>query len=286
MVNHTLRECLRLMIRQTLSEAINVAADPKSPGTWQVTFTGSTDGGNTENGFGFMAPGKPYIKGTSNRQQVLAPIQVAQSFAGAYSKNIPEFSPEDVVEAIKLGNASEHNMVIEPGIQEKLAQKFGGRAASWITEKVDIVTCPQSRSQLASIFATVIAQKLGAKFVPAGVVKQLKNAQFDPEKLSKMSPTTQKSVTRGLERMKADPTPSIRKYVKPAFRSAVQNWQAANDSIIDVALGGDSKMYNVIIVDDVVTTGSTFQEAAKALEDLGMFKVVGMLALFKMQDSR
>lgn len=274
------------MIRQTLSEAINVAADPKSPGTWQVTFTGSTDGGNTENGFGFMAPGKPYIKGTSNRQQVLAPIQVAQSFAGAYSKNIPEFSPEDVVEAIKLGNASEHNMVIEPGIQEKLAQKFGGRAASWITEKVDIVTCPQSRSQLASIFATVIAQKLGAKFVPAGVVKQLKNAQFDPEKLSKMSPTTQKSVTRGLERMKADPTPSIRKYVKPAFRSAVQNWQAANDSIIDVALGGDSKMYNVVIVDDVVTTGSTFQEASKALEDLGMFKVVGMLALFKMQDSR
>jgi hypothetical protein len=231
--------------------------------------------------------------------EVRAIGQVASHFPKDYLDDgvVPAgATPDDVVDVLKheTSKALEDGtiLVAQPGLQEKVADKVAARAVPIIASmgKPDLVTCPQSSSDLAAYFGERVAKATGAKFVKFGLLKQR-----DPSKLSVNMPdhyrgtVREKRLMQALERAQQalrNGNFSLRRGFISRERKMVQNFLEPSDEMMDMATDPSRKsLPTVLIVDDVVTTGSTQAEAKRKLEEIG-FKVVGCVAMFKQPDSK
>ena len=303
----TLRAIVSEVVKQEMErpvlikECINVTEGP-SPGTWALSLvTRGMDGGNTENGFGFSqkAGGAPFEVSSSGIKGFVmkAVIQVHKAWAKPWEPDrLPPFRPVDALVALKHGTATVNGVTITsaPGLQSLVADFIVPRAVKLVGGvKVDIVVTPQSSSRLAAEFGQVLAHHLGAKFVAGGMLKTTDRAEpIDPlpEKLAS-DVKALKQFFQALERFKKSSDSSLKKGFHTSQRDLVTKWLRPSGDFLDAVMDVEREREvaprgtKVLIVDDIITTGSSLTEAARELERLGGFEVVGALAMFKMQDS-
>lgn len=280
-----LREFISIAVRGELNENLDVR--DAGPHQWVLGMTrGMSDGGNESNGYGFRV-GK--WKDTYEGLVTFAPILVEKDWGKGYDR-IPPFRPKDVLPALKHGSVrvGEEVIQIDGAAKEALIARWAPIAARWVTEKVDIVTAPQSSSDLAHLWGQALAHALGAKFVSAGVLKDMASAEIAGDLPDNMTPKTRKDLDRNLARMKAAENPKIHDFFHTSHRKFVTKWMKTSDQLVGDALGVGKDKVTVLLADDIVTTGSTGAESVKALQrvDPNFFHVVGALTLFKMKDSR
>lgn len=284
-----------------LKECLNVTETP-TPGVWKVSLvTRGTDGGNTENGFGFSqkAGGAPFDVSSSGIKGFVmkALVQVHKTWAKPYEpERLPPFRPVDAIVALKHGTAEVEGakIVSDQGLQMLVADFMIPRALKVLgSVKVDVVVTPESSSRLAAEFGQSLAHALGARFVAGGMLKSTDSAEAVdplPEKLVNDIKAL-KQFFNALERFKRSSNSSLKKGFHTSQRDLVTKWLRPSGDFIDTVLDVEREREpsprgtKVLLVDDVITTGSSLTEAARELERLGGFEVVGALAMFKMQDS-
>ena len=181
-------------------------------------------------------------------------------------------------------------LVAEPGLQEKVADALARMTAKKLGNiRPDIVTCPESSSRMAAMFAERLAGLLGAEFEPAGVMKTQNPDQIDVEVPDAMKGTAaEKRLRYNLDRARRDAkagTFSIRHNVVARERRLYSRFMDPSDSMMDRATDPKGRRgTTVVIADDIVTTGTTQRDAKRALAELG-YEVVASVAMFKEQGS-
>lgn len=284
-----------------IKECINVTEAPDRV-SWTLSLTPrGSDGGNTENGFGFSQKlgGIPFDVSSSGMKGFVmkAVVQVHKSWAKPWEpERLPPFRPVDALVALKHGSAEVKGVTIvaQEGLQKLTAQFLAPKALRIIGErKVDIVITPESSSTLAAEFGAALASLLGAKFIMGGMVKQTDRAtEAEPLPQSLLNDIAAlKKFRKNLERFKSAPNSSLKKNFHASERDKVTKWFRPSDDFIDAIMDTEKerepapKGTKVVIVDDIITTGASFTEAARELERMGGFDVVAAIAMFKMQDS-
>jgi hypothetical protein len=216
----------------------------------------------------------------------------AKGLSVVLQRHVPEgVTANDMLEVLK----TEHSMttktgvklVPESGLQDKVAQRAAEiTAVRYQGQGIGMVVTPQSSSDFARKFGTYLAGYLGAKPVPAGVIKNLNADQVKldlPSGVEK-TPAGRKAIA-DLERWKrglrAGHAPSFRKTFDKRMARYVKGFMTAGDAVLDWGSGEPPK---ILFADDVVTSGSTQTDSARALKELG-FDVVANVAVFKEQQA-
>lgn len=88
-----------------------------------------------------------------------------------------------------------------------------------------------------------------------------------------LSKETIKDLERTLKKQQIEGYFSIKKF-PPNLRKTISNWLSINNSIL--AKVADKK---IAIIDDFITSGATFEEAARMIDDAGAAKVTGFAIL-------
>jgi len=200
-------------------------------------------------------------------------------------------TPDDVLLALKTGQAQKTPgglLVPPPGLQDVVTDMMAEKAAKHLRSKgvrPDIVTTPQSSSALGHMFAEKIASALGARYVKFGLLKQQDPDKIDVEVPPSYSPESEKKLRYNLDRarrkIKQQGTFSMRNAFHARERKLVRNFLEPSDEMMDIATDPSrSNKLSVLVVDDVVTTGSTQEEAKRKLLELD-FNVIGAVAMFK-----
>ncbi len=148
----------------------------------------------------------------------------------------------------------------------------------------DIVTNIHSSKPLAVDLAQAIATYTDKKFIRSGILKTK-----DPDRVS-VTKEVDKTIHKNLERFKRaianGENPSIRKAFHPRQRAHVRGYLEPSmdtlDAITDPALESSPR---VVIVDDILTTGSSVREAKAEIESLG-YDVVVTIAAFRADSKR
>jgi len=247
-----------------------------------------------------MGFGSRRAKGSSDMvgyevKGVWAPFQAlkdmdAKNLSVQLGKPVPEgVTANDMLEVLKSMQArkTKSGVVLQPApeLQHEVALQAAAYCARRFQGKrVDLVVSPQSSSRFANIFGSLLADMLRAEHVPEGVVKSQHNIYLDmPDhvKDTKTGRDAQQDVEDWKEKLSRGKVPSLRSSFKPSMRQHLRGFMAASDNLSPHV--GEGK--RVLIVDDIVTTGSTQADSARALTDLG-FEVVGMVAAVKEQSGR
>lgn len=286
---------------KVINECIDVTESPA--GGWELKLvTRGRDGGNSTNGFGFSEKtggthfdvGSSVIKGLKFKAVVQAHVNFLSS---EEPSRMPPFKPSKALEALKHGTATTATGAVitaTPGLQSLVAQFLAPKAARLVTTKVDVVTAPESSSQLANLFGNELARLIGAKFIPSGMLKATDKAEAVDPLPSKLVADAKaiKAFLRALERFQAAPNSSLKHSFHTSQRDLVTKWLRPSNEFTDAvtAIEGEKgpapNGIKVLMVDDVITTGSSFSEAAATLNRLGGYQLVDAIAMFKMQDSK
>jgi hypothetical protein len=192
----------------------------------------------------------------------------------------------------KTENSTEYDEVLKSikGQSQKLKidadsyDKFLKRTALYISrmvidEKIDTIILMESSSKLLvdiSIRLNKYLPKYYEMFTYDKGIFKNPNLEdiFIDQKSFDLSDSTVKELKKQIEKSKESGYFSIKKF-KPQFRRSITNWLKMKDQLLSKIVDK-----NVLILDDVVTTGSTIIEASKLLEEAGASKVVG-IALIK-----
>lgn len=183
-------------------------------------------------------------------------------------------NPVDVIKAIK-DPKGDYGVEIPRNVIDEILNESVDVCEPWLRKlDFDLVTTPQSSKTLSIRFARKISERFNKELLPSAILKNLPDAKISDDLPASYS---QKSITnlhRNLERMKVSQEKNMHKYFRPQDRKYLTNWQKIRG---DENIKKDSK---VILVDDVITDGSTFIEMKRVLESVGM-KVAGCITLFR-----
>lgn len=183
----------------------------------------------------------------------------------------------DPIELIKIikNPKGDHDVELPRNVIDEILDKSIEVCEPWLQNlEFDLIATPQSSKNLAIRFARKISERFGKELLPAAIIKNLPDAKIVDDLPASYS---QKSITnlyRNLERMKSSSEKNIHKYFRPQDRKHLTNWQKIRNEKIT------RKDSRVILVDDVISDGSTFVEMKRILESAGM-KVVGCITLFR-----
>lgn len=270
---------LRVLIR----EAMNLVAN--DDGSWTVT-AGFLKGWSGYAGFNDAG---------YKKEGVIAPFQINDQFKPdviKIHKRAPAgATPNDVIKVLKTEApvTSKGGIVLIPenDLLNKVAAIAAKKAKNMLgANKVDIVTTVGSSKRLAGAFAEALANEFGARYVGGGLPKTLKPDDLQltiPPKV-KGTPKEQK-LLQDFDRARraiAAGNFSIKRIFKPSDRKLLRGFLTLSNELLDLGAGSEKAMPRVIVADDIVTTGSTLQEAARKLQEEG-FTIVALVAAFKEQ---
>jgi len=167
-------------------------------------------------------------------------------------------------------------------IDARELDRFLTRSAIYANKNIknfdfDLIVYPNNASNLLSTFVDKISQRYNiSKFKISPSIKKLdvSNIEINDPK-SKLSDSNRKSIEKILKRVKNKGFLKLHDDVPKQFRSFIKNFISLDDKILDIV---DSK--NILIIDDVYTTGSTIKELVRVLNERGASKVIG-LTIFK-----
>jgi len=172
----------------------------------------------------------------------------------------------------------------EEGLYERVVDLLAQRAVRILgAVEFDIITNVHSSKPLSGDLAKAIASYTKKQFIAAGVLKTK-----DPERVT-VAREVDKTIGKNLARLKRaianGENPSMRKAFHPRQRSHVQGYLEPSMDALDVATDPTRKTpARVVVVDDILTTGSAAREAKHELESIG-YDVVVTIAAFR-ADSR
>jgi phosphoribosylpyrophosphate synthetase len=141
--------------------------------------------------------------------------------------------------------------------------------------EIDLIIVMDSSSNLVSDLSNKILSLLPVYYESMTFNKAIfKNPNFDeitfnPEKYG-LSDKSKDKMISALRKMSRDGYFSIQK-IMPGMRKIIENWLKINDNVLQKIVGK-----NVAIIDDILTSGSTFYEAARLLESAGANKIIGL----------
>lgn len=185
-----------------------------------------------------------------------------------------EIDTKQVIRAVK-NPASKGGVKVPRGVVDEILQRGLEICLPWIKSlDFNVVTTPQSSKTLAVRFGSLIAERSGVDFVPAGTLKDLENAKISEELPSSFTEKSAKMLQMSLERMKSSEEQNLQKHFRPQDRKFISSWQKMREK------SGLSSGDRVLLVDDVLSDGSTLTEMQKTLLASGI-EAVGCLTLFK-----
>ncbi len=90
-------------------------------------------------------------------------------------------NPINIIKLLKAPTTKD-SLKVPKGTIDLILQKSVELCVPWLKDlNIEIVTTPQSSKTLSVKFGKMISEKLGAKFVPAGTIKDLKSAKISNE---------------------------------------------------------------------------------------------------------
>lgn len=194
--------------------------------------------------------------------------------------------PMDGVRAIKADEpyTNEEGVTFVPiaGEQVNVAKKAAAAAAKqWKGKQIDLVSTVESKSEFANEFGVELSRLLNADFVPRGILKGIPSLDMPEDKFpdEKTRNTVRKSFDKNLANgfsMKKMPV---------AFRNRVKMNMKLSDDVLDKATSGNrpSKL-KILLVDDIITSGSTLDGAVEAL-NTDFTEVIGCAVMFMPDNS-
>jgi hypothetical protein len=207
---------------------------------------------------------EPWIKGITSNLKCLSVYRATST---------SEIDPVQIIKSMK-NPRGKLGIEIPKGTIDEIIEKSVDICLPWLsTIQFDTITTPQSSKTLSIRFAKTISEKTGKKFIPSGTLKDLGSAVID-ELPASYSEKSASGLKKSLERMKSSEDRNLQKHFLPRDRKFIRNWQKIRNA------SDFSKSSNVLLVDDVVSDGSTFVEMERVIRSLGM-KVSGCLTIFR-----
>jgi hypothetical protein len=231
--------------------------------------------------------GKPVFK----RGEAMALARVKPNFepdtVASGRAPVGDVDPMDLVKMLKTGEEIKvadtgEVLLPEPGLREHVIEILARHAQRVLAGvgKVDIVTNISSSKPFAVELARSIAAKIGAEFVPSGVMKTKdpSRVKLDPGKETSKSKSAQGNLARFQRGIAAGEEPSIKKTFGTHQRNLVRGFlEPSPDARKRVE---DVVGLRTVVIDDVLTTGQSGHEAQLELEAIG-YDVVAFLAAFR-----
>lgn len=246
--------------RKLLKEYINEISIENVDGKDRIS---SNDGKN----FVVKQGNSPWIK-------KLAPDLICFSVYRVVKTPTDSLDPIDLIKALK-NPKGDYGVELPRNVIDEILNKGAEICEPWLQNlEFDLVATPQSSKTLSIRFARKISERFNKEFLPSAILKNLPDAKISSDLPASYSQKSIANLHRNLERMKVSPEKNIHKYFRPQDRKYLTNWQKIRG---EENIKKDSR---VILVDDVVTDGSTFIEMKRVLESVGM-KVVGCITLFR-----
>jgi len=214
--------------------------------------------------------GHPWIKGLSQDLKCFSVYKMIKFIDD-------KVDPVQIIKSLKNPGLKD-SLRVSKGTMNQILQKGVEVSTPWFAGmNIEVVTTPQSSKTLSVKFAKSIAEKIGAKFVPAGTIKDLESAKISDNLPITYSTKTISGLNKSLTRMKSSKDKDLHKHFLPRDRKFITNWQKLRKE--DEFLNG----MNVLLVDDVISDGATLFEMSNILKK-SKVNIVGCITLFKTGD--
>lgn len=273
--------------RATVNEAMSIRPT-EYPDEWEVTadmiagdymnFT-MTRKGSRQIGYSLASVWAPFqaLK-DSDLSWVRTPLPKESVYAN------------DMLEVLKTGQSLTTKTGVRLRPEQNLQEKVALLVAKKVVEqrpdlRVGLIVTLESSSTLLEKFATALGQFMGVKVIVSGAQKtknpnrpKLNKSSLSGQTLSK----AEKDLERWREKTSAGKSPSIRSTFNPKVRKHFSDFIEMSPELEKLWVDHpDTKdLPTVLVVDDIVTTGTSHRDAARELNDAG-FTVAGSVAMFK-----
>jgi hypothetical protein len=146
--------------------------------------------------------------------------------------------------------------------------------------KFDIIVFPKSSSNILNNLKQKLSSKAGMNTILASdlfVKNTIENIQYNQEKLNKLSPENKEKVLKLLNKVLSKESFRL-KSIPPQYRKFISNFLSFNSDTERRVFNSISEG-NVLLVDDILTEGTTFINMAKLLQNLGADSITGFILL-------
>ena len=207
----------------------------------------------------------------------LIPYEMKLPFGKMYtvykkSKNVDKKEYKEVLSAIK-GQSNQYSIDVES------YDKFLTRTALYLSKivtdnNIDTVIVMETSSRLLADLMVKMNKYLPKYYemhtYNKGIFKNPEISAIEISTRHELKPDTTKSLEDILDKANKESYFSIKR-VPAQFRDLIKNWLKINNKILSKIV--DKR---VMIVDDIVTTGSTVKEASILIEEAGAKSLIGI----------
>lgn len=193
-----------------------------------------------------------------------------------YNRNKKSGSNEEYSEILKAIKGKSTELTIDYDSYRKFITRTSIYMADFILkQKIDLIMVMDSSSPLVSDLVFEINKRLPKYYDTVTYHKQIfKTPNLDNITINTMGVTLSdknlKSIQSSIDKMKRDGYFKIQSIFTPN-RKFIQNWLEINNNVLSKIIDK-----NVVIVDDILTTGSTISEAGRMLYEAGASDVKGL----------
>jgi hypothetical protein len=146
--------------------------------------------------------------------------------------------------------------------------------------KFDIIVFPKSSSHILNIIKQKLSAKSGMNTLLASdlfVKNTIDNIQYNYDKLDKLSPENREKILKLLNKVFSKESFKLRS-IPPQYRKFISNFLSFNSDTEQRIFNSISEG-NVLLVDDILTEGTTFINMSKLLQNLGANSITGFILL-------
>jgi len=144
----------------------------------------------------------------------------------------------------------------------------------------DVIVFPKSSSSILEYLKQKLSAKAGSNTLIASdlfIKNTIDNIKYDQNKLNKLSDENKEKVLKILNRVFSKENFKL-KSIPPQYRKFIDNFLSFNSDtekrIFNAVIEG-----KILLVDDILTEGTTFSNMAKLLENLGANSITGFILL-------
>jgi hypothetical protein len=179
---------------------------------------------------------------------------------------------QEVLSALK-GQSSQYTM--DPDSYDKFLKRTALYLSKIVTQnRIDTIIVLDTSSKLLPDLIIKMNRYLPKYYdihtYNRGLFKNPNISEIEISTQYNMQDKTVRELRRVLDKAKQDQYFSIKK-IPTQFRQVIKNWLILNDKILSKIVDK-----NVMIVDDIITTGTTAKEAASLIQDAGAASLIGV----------